>query len=363
MRPVDISIIVPTFNECGNVAELTRRVATTLPGISWEIIFVDDDSPDGTAAAAWQLSRLDPRVRCIRRIGRRGLASACIEGMLSSTARFFAVMDADLQHDPGCLPRMYEILASNEADLVIASRYAAGGSVGAWDEKRAAMSRFATRLAHRVTHQPLSDPMSGFFALRREIFEACVKDLSSIGFKILLDIVASSSKNIKIVEIPFVFRSRMTGESKLTANVMWEYLLLILDKLFGRYLPVRFVAFTGIGLLGVIVHFLALSLMHKGMAMDFSYSQAAATVVAIVFNFTLNNLLTYADSTLRGLGWIRGLLSFLLICGIGAAANVGIASYLFSNNLSWALAALAGIALSAVWNYAVSARYTWSTSS
>ena len=167
LRPVDISIIVPTFNECGNVVELAERVATALPEISWEIIFVDDDSPDGTAAAAWRLSRTDPRVRCIRRIGRRGLASACIEGMLSSNATFFAVMDADLQHDPNCLVRMYEVLAADEADLVIGSRYAPGGSVGMWDEKRLAMSRFATRLARAITHQPLSDPMSGFFALKR----------------------------------------------------------------------------------------------------------------------------------------------------------------------------------------------------
>ena len=363
MHPVDISVIVPTFNECGNVVELAERVAAALPEISWEIIFVDDDSPDGTAAAAWRLSRTDPRVRCIRRIGRRGLASACIEGMLSSNATFFAVMDADLQHDPSCLARMYEILAADKADLVIGSRYAPGGSVGGWDEKRLAMSRFATRLARAVTHQPLSDPMSGFFAIKREVFEDCVKNLSSIGFKILLDIVASSKKDTRIVEIPFVFSSRLTGESKLNTNVMWEYLLLILDKLFGKYIPVRFIAFAGIGVVGVAVHFLALGLMHKGMNIDFPVSQGVATVVAIVFNFTLNNLLTYADSTLRGFHWIQGLLSFLFICGIGAAANVGIASYLFSNDLSWAVAALAGIALSAVWNYAVTARYTWSTSS
>ena len=363
VRPVDISIIVPTFNECGNVMELVKRVAAALAEISWEIIFVDDDSPDGTAAAAWRLSRTDPRVRCIRRIGRRGLASACIEGMLSSNAKFFAVMDADLQHDPVCLARMHEILAADEADLVIGSRYAPGGSVDGWDEKRLAMSRFATRLARAVTHQPLSDPMSGFFALKREVFEDCVKNLSSIGFKILLDIVASSRKDMRIVEIPFVFSSRLTGESKLNTNVMWEYMLLILDKLFGKYIPVRFIAFAGIGVVGIVVHFLTLGLMHKGMNVDFPVSQGLATMVAIVFNFTLNNLLTYADSTLRGLHWIQGLLSFLFICGIGAAANVGIASYLFSNDLSWAAAALAGIALSAVWNYAVTARYTWSTSS
>ena len=258
---------------------------------------------------------------------------------------------------------MYELLVANAADLVIGSRYSAGGSVGAWDDKRHAMSRFATRLARTITHRSVADPMSGFFALKREVLEACVKDLSSIGFKILLDIIATSDRNIRIVEIPFVFGTRMTGESKLAPNVIWEYLLLILDKLFGRFLPVRFIAFAGIGILGIVVHFLALSLLYKSFGLAFSVSQAMATIVAIIFNFTLNNLLTYADSTLRGNDWVKGLLSFFLICGVGSAANVGVASYLFSNDLSWALAALAGIMLSAVWNYAVSARYTWSTNS
>lgn len=360
MSPVDLSIIVPTYNERGNIGELSSRIAKVLPSVNWELIFVDDNSPDGTATIAWQLSREDPRVRCIRRVGRRGLASACIEGMLSSSATFFVVMDADLQHDPNCLPVIYDLLLSDKADIVIASRYMAGGTVSDWDERRQTMSRFATRLAQIICNHTITDPMSGFFGVKREVIDACLMDLSTIGFKILLDIVASSGKDIRISEVPLQFNSRSSGQSKLNVNVMWEYMLLILDKLFGNYIPVRFMAFAAVGVVGIFVHMIVLALFYKGLKLEFSTSQAIATGVAIIFNFTLNNVLTYAGNTLRGIKWIKGLLSFSLICGIGAIANIGAASYLFSNNLQWALAAVAGIVLSAVWNYAVTAQYTWS---
>ena len=201
--------------------------------------------------------------------------------------------------------------------------------------------------------------MSGFFALRREVLESCVKQLSSLGFKILLDIVASSEKTVRIKEVPFTFGERLTGESKLTTNVVWEYLLLLADKLVGRYVPVRFLAFASIGAIGVGVHFLVLATAFKLFGQGFALSQSIATAVAIAFNYTVNNLLTYSGQSLRGSRWVRGLLSFYLICGIGAFANVGVSSYLFGHATSWPLAALAGIAMSSVWNYAVSARYTW----
>jgi dolichol-phosphate mannosyltransferase len=358
-QPAEISVVIPTYNESGNLAELIRRLDRALEGIAWEVIVVDDDSPDGTAAQARALYQRDPRVRCLRRIGRRGLSSACIEGLLASSAPYQAVMDGDLQHDPAILRTMLHTLRTNEADLVIGSRYAQGGSVGDWNGQRVLISRVATRLSSLVTRRPISDPMSGFFALRREVLEACVRSLSSLGFKILLDIVASSPKSVRIKEVPFTFGERLAGESKLTTNVVWEYLLLLADKLVGRYVPVRFLAFASIGALGVGVHFLVLTFGFKLFGQSFAVSQSIATGVAIAFNYTVNNLLTYSGQSLRGRRWVLGLLSFYLICGIGAFANVGVSSYLFGQNTSWPLAALAGIALSSVWNYAVTARYTW----
>ena len=354
-------MIVPTFTERGNVRELVRRIGAALEGIRWEVIVVDDDSPDGTAAEARSLYMQDARVRCIRRLGRRGLSSACIEGMLASSSPYLAVIDADLQHEPTLLRSMYQALRTDEADLVIGSRYAAGGSVGGWGKRRLAMSLFATRLGALIAKRPLSDVMSGFFALKRDLFEESARNLSSLGFKILLDILASTPREVRVKEIPYTFGRRLSGESKLSANVMWEFALLLADKLVGRYVPVRFLAFAMIGGLGIGVHFAVLTALFKGLGASFGASQAAATAIAILFNFSVNNALTYAGQSLKGAAWFRGLISFYLICGIGAVANVGVAAYLFGQDTYWPIAALAGIAMSVVWNYAVSARYTWKT--
>lgn len=356
---VEFSIVVPTFNERENISELVMRLTECLKGNSWEVIFVDDDSTDGTADVVREISRGNSRVRCIQRIGRRGLSSACVEGMLASSAPYLAVMDADLQHDESVLPRMLDVLRTEDVDIVVGSRYMEGGGVGAWDQSRAKMSRLATRLSRMIVKRDLSDPMSGFFALRREALEIAVRNLSSVGFKILLDILASAATPLRLKELPYEFRNRHAGESKLDSQAVWGYLMLLGDKLFGHIVPVRFVAFTVVGGLGVLVHFLVLSVLFQAMALPFTSSQAVATAVAMTSNFALNNALTYRDMRLRGWRWITGLMSFILVCSLGAFANVGIASYLFVNDTVWVLAALAGIVVGAVWNYAVTAIYTW----
>jgi len=356
----EFSVIVPTFNERENVPEVVQRLEACLNGKGWEVIFVDDDSPDGTAARVREIACRNPRVRCLQRIGRRGLSSACVEGMLASSAPFLAVMDADCQHDERVLPRMLDILKSGDADIVVGSRYINGGGIGSWGSSRAKMSRFATRLSRAVIKKDLSDPMSGFFAMRRNVLELAVRDLSNIGFKILLDLVASSPQPLRLKETPYTFRDRHAGQSKLDSQAMWGYVMLLADKLIGHILPVRFVAFALVGAVGVLVHFAVLSTLFRVMAAPFHFSQAAATIAAMVGNFVLNNALTYRDMRLKGWQWIKGLASFALSCSLGALANVGIASYLFRRDTSWAVAALAGIAVGAVWNYAVTSFYTWS---
>ncbi len=357
--PAELSIVVPTFNESGNLRELVARIETALPGIAWEVVFVDDNSPDGTSKAAREIYNDNARVRCIRRFGRRGLASACIEGMLSCSSRFVAVMDADLQHDPGVLARMLDTMRNDQAELVLATRYAAGGSVGDWNSTRLKISQFATSLANSLTPVRVSDPVSGYFMLRRDLFEEVAPRLSSLGFKILLDILLTLPPQSRIREVPFEFGKRHAGESKLSSGVAWEFLLLIADKLVGRWIPVRFLAFAAIGSLGIGVHFAALTTLFKGMHWSFASSQAVATAIAMVFNFSVNNLLTYAGQSLRGPAWFKGLGTFALVCGLGAVANVGAADWLFGHATAWPIAALAGVLVSAVWNYAVSARYTW----
>lgn len=356
---LELSIVVPTFNESANVVELLRRLERTLGAGGWEAVFVDDDSPDGTAALVRSIARTDPRVRCVQRVGRRGLSSACIEGMLATAAPCIAVMDADLQHDESVLPAMLERLRSGEADLVVGTRYAEGGSTGDWDRRRAGLSRLATLSSRLVGAAKVSDPMSGFFMLRREVLDASVRRLSAIGFKILLDILASAPRPLRVAEVPFTFRSRMAGESKLDELVVWEYGMLLADKTIGRIVPVRFLSFALVGGLGVLVHMAVLTVLLKGLEFDFRVAQSGATAMAMVFNFAVNNILTYRDRRLTGWGWWRGLASFMVACSVGALANVGIATYLFESHTAWFLAALAGVLVGAVWNYAVTQLYTW----
>jgi len=356
---LELSIVVPTFNESDNVRELLDRLRAVLGDTGWEVLFVDDDSPDATAALVRSIARTDPRVRCVQRVGRRGLSSACIEGMLASAAPFIAVMDADLQHDESILPAMLELLRSGTADIVVGTRYAKGGSTGDWDGQRAGMSRMATAVSGLVLPSQVSDPMSGYFMLRREVLDACVRRLSGLGFKILLDILASAPGKLRIAEVPFSFRKRIAGESKLDELVIWEYGMLLADKTVGRYIPVRFLAFALVGGLGVLVHMAVLAVLLKALGLGFGPAQSVATATAMVFNFTINNILTYRDMRLAGRAWWRGLASFIAACSVGALANVGIATYLFQTRTTWFLAALAGVMVGAVWNYAVTQLYTW----
>ncbi len=355
----EISIIIPTFNEKENVAELVRLVAAAMAGISWELIFVDDNSPDGTARTVRDLAATDGRVRCIQRLGRRGLSSACIEGMLSSSARYLAVMDGDLQHDETLLPKMVDVLRHGDADIVVATRYAAGGGTGDWDARREQLSRASTGLAKKVLHVELSDPMSGFFAIERDTFLGLAPKLSGVGFKILLDLFASANPPLRFREIPYEFRSRQAGETKVDGMAALDFATMLLQKRIGRFVPPRFVYFCLIGGSGLAVHMVTLWLSYQVAGVGFAASQAIATAVAMVGNYTLNNIITYRESKLSGLAWFRGLFLFCLACSVGAVANVGVASYLFSGGTLWVLSALAGVLVSTVWNYAATAFYVW----
>jgi len=355
----ELTLVIPTLNERENIAPLLERLDRVLAGTRWEVIFVDDDSRDGTPEQVREISRADPRVRCLHRIGRRGLSTACIEGMLASASPYIAVMDADLQHDESLLPRMLASLRNEPLDLVIGSRYVAGGGIGQWDSTRASMSGLATRLARMICKTEIADPMSGFFMVKREVFEQAVRKLSGQGFKILLDLLASSPLPPRFKELPFEFRQRRYGESKLDTMVVWEFGMLLADKLVGHIVPVRFALFALIGGLGLVVH---LAVLWSGLnlaGLSFIAAQAVAVMVAMTSNFFLNNLFTYRDQRLKGLRLIRGLVSFYIICSVGAVANVGLAAFVFNWRQIWWLAGIAGVIVGSVWNYAVSSVFTW----
>ena len=356
--PLELAVVVPTLNESGNIAEFLGLLELALVGIQWEAVFVDDNSKDGTAELLRGIARQDRRVKVIHRIGRRGLASAVVEGALASSAPLIAVMDADLQHDHACLPRLVKAVQGG-SDLAVGSRYVDGGGVGEWDSARHNGSLWATRLAQTVLKAPLSDPMSGFFCISREKFMASLPRLSGGGFKILLDIVSSAPVPLKVAEVPYVFRVRTAGESKLDLMVVAEYAKLLLDKSVGRIVPTSLLLLLGVGALGVFVHLAALGGLLNGFGLGFAVSQALAVACAMTFNFSLNNTFTYSDRRLRGWRFAKGLAGFAAVCSVGAAANVGVGSYIYASEPNWWLAGVAGSLIGAVWNYVASSALVW----
>jgi len=355
---LELAVIVPTLNEEANIGVLVAALDRVLAGHACEIVFVDDWSSDGTpdAVAAAALGRTD--IRLIRRYGRRGLSSAVIEGALATMAPVIAVIDADMQHDERLLPALLARVQQGGADIAIGSRYVEGGSVGAWDASRIAKSRLATRLARRLLPFPVADPMSGFFVVRRGALIAALPHLSSMGFKILLDLLASSPVPLRTVELPFEFRTRHAGTSKLDNGVAIEFLLLLLDKSIGRWLPPRLILFGAVGVAGLAVH---LAILRSAMLLGarFTVAQTLAVLTAIAFNFTLNNALTYRDRRLHGRAFLPGLLSFYAVCGLGALANVGAGQFVFAQQHRWWLAGIAGAAVGSLWNFAASSVTTW----
>jgi len=360
MEPLFLTVVVPTFRERENIPLVVGRLEELLGRFRWEVVFVDDDSDDGSREVLLSLSRKNPRVRHLRRIGRRGLSSACLEGMGSSSADVFAVMDADLQHDETILPAMVAAFEEDSGlDLAVGTRYSAGGGTGDWSEGRKFVSRVATRLEKSVLRTPLTDPMSGFFAIRREVFEETAGRMTGKGFKILLDIVLSSRRKLKVREFPYEFRPRLHGESKLDIVVGLEYLYLLADKTLGRLLPVSFILYVSTGLLGMMLHLSVLGLLYRAAGMVFVNAQILATAAAMTSNFLVNNAVTFRSRRLRGRLLLPGLLAYVAVCALGALVNVQTAEYLYINNIPWWFAGACGALIGAVWNYAVSTQIVW----
>jgi dolichol-phosphate mannosyltransferase len=368
--PLELAIVLPTFNERKNLETLVERLDVALQGIAWEAVIVDDDSPDGTAETAREISLRDPRVRVIQRIGRRGLSSAAIEGMCSTAAPIVAVMDADHQHDPKLLPGMLQAVASGEYDVAYASRFCEGASTEAWNRPdRVKASGLANKIARKVTGVTLSDPMSGFFMLRAETLRADAHRLSGVGFKILLDILATVETPLRVKEFPLAFAARAEGESKLDRTVVFEFLVGLYDKWLGRIIPTRFALFGTIGAVGVFVHMAVLTAflaMFDGPSIKgqlvgaFEVGQTIAAICAMTFNFFLNNALTYADKRLNGfVPLMRGWAKFALTCSVGLTANVGVSAVLVRYGVHEFPAALTGVVMASVWNFALSSKFVW----
>lgn len=358
---LELAIVLPTLNERDNIAPLIERIDAALRDITWEVIIVDDDSRDGTAEVARALARADNRVRAIQRFKRRGLASAAIEGMCATAAPFVALMDADHQHDPALLLPMLAAVKAGECDIAVGSRFVEGGSAaGLSSQTREKGSKLANRLARKVTGVEMTDPMSGFFLTRSESLRAAAPRLSGIGFKILLDLLATADPSLRVREFPLQFAERLSGESKLDSAVAFEFLVGLYDRSFGRFVPSRFALFGTVGAAGVAVHLVILTLLYRFAGEGFALATMFATFAAMTFNFWVNNWLTYRDQRLKGISAIvRGWVGFCATCAIGAFANVAVATLLQARGFHWIVAALAGILIGSVWNYALSSRFVW----
>ena len=362
-----LSLILPTYNESKNLPELLPELEEVLRDIPHEIIIVDDDSPDETWRVAQELGHDRDDVHVIRRVGRRGLSSAVIEGFLSAKGEVLAVMDADGQHDMSILPKLYSSAQSGNG-IAIGSRYVAGGSVGEWDERRHFMSRVATSLALKVCKVKVQDPMSGFFAVRKNLFQSIANNLNPKGFKILLDLLVCVPRSTEVEEIPFTFSTRLHGESKLSRRVQIEFLEYLYDVTIGRYIPLTFLKYCIVGGLGVFVHLAtymtASSFLQEGGELSlfgFRIAVLIAIEVAIIFNFYVNNIWTFALSRLKGVAMLIGFGKYNIACVFGAVANYAVSSYLFS--LGWLdiAAVVIGAFTGVVWNYTMSRFFAWKT--
>ena len=361
---IQLSVVIPTYNERDNVPAIVEKLDRTLSGLGWEVIFVDDSSPDGTASAVRALAQTDPRVRLISRHNRRGLSSAVVEGGLAAAGDVIAVMDGDLQHDESVLPDLYRRVASGEADIVAASRFLATGKTeGLSSREREQMSNTGIKLANFFFGLNLTDPLTGFFAMRRETLERATPNLSALGFKILLDVITSLKPRPKVIEVPFTFRNREHGESKLDNRVMYDFFLFFLEKMIGRFVPVpaRFLSFAVVNGFGILLHLAILVPAVSLFGVGFDQAQLGATVVSMFSNYALNNAITYHDVSLKGWRFWFGFVVFAVLCSVGIFANVGVASMLHREfaGMLYVLPALAGAFITVVWNYVATKFFVW----
>lgn len=363
-----LSLILPTYNEAENLPELLPKLEELLEDIPHEIIVVDDDSPDETWKVAQKIGHDLDDLHVIRRVGRRGLSSAVIEGFLSAKGEVLAVMDADGQHDMSVLPKLYEAVMGGTG-VAIGSRYVEGGSVGEWDERRHMLSRIATNLAIKLCRVKVRDPMSGFFAIEKKLFVAVSETLNPKGFKILLDLLVHVPKGTSVVEVPFEFATRLHGESKLSSKVKLEFLEYLYDVTIGKYLPLTFIKYCIVGGLGVFVHLVAYRMFaallrdqadHLSL-LGFQWSVIGAIEVAILFNFYLNNIWTFAQVRLTGKALVAGFLKYNVACFFGAIANIAVSSYFFALGWQELVAVIIGACTGVTWNYTAGRMVAWKT--
>lgn len=357
-----LSVILPTYNERRNIAVAVERIDRALSGtgVAYEIIVVDDDSPDHTWEEVESLARRRGDLHLIRRLGRRGLSSAVVEGFSAATGNVLAVMDADLQHDADLLPAMVSAAGAPGVDLVIATRYGQGGSAGDWTRGRLLLSRLATVLSWAVVRTRVSDPMSGYFLIASHAWRDVASRLNPRGFKILLEIIARSPPLV-CREIGYTFQPRLHGASKLDGAVGISYLSSLVELSVDRFIDRRILCYGLVGAGGAGVNLATVRLLHDDMGVHVTAALAAAIGASMVSNFLLNNFITFSDRHRSGLpSLLRGLASFSAVSSIGAAINLVVANFAIrALDMNLYAGAVLGILVATVWNFRANRDITW----
>ena len=361
MKKPGLSIVIPTYNEKDNISKILEKLKEALKGITHEIIFVDDNSPDETSREIKFFMRRSSNIRLVHRIGRRGLSGAVIEGFFAANSELVAVMDCDLQHDETKLSDMLDLFSkSTSLDIVIASRFSEEGEISdiAFSKIRKLGSKITTFLVRKLLNINSSDPLSGFFMAKKGTFLRSTDKLQTQGFKILADFLATEGKNIEIKEIGYKFKNRIAGESKMSFLTALELIGLVFSQVFQGRVSIRFILFCMVGLSGIFVQ-----LLITGACMffinQFPTAQTLGIIAAMTSNYFLNNSITFKERKLKSFELMRGLFSFYLICSLGAFTNVAIASYIFDFSSNWLISSFIGAVFGAVWNFTLTSIFTW----
>lgn len=337
-RAPQLSVITPTFNEVDNVVPLLDKLEAALVDLSHEILVVDDDSPDRTWEVAEEYAATHPSVRVLRRFSDHGLSSAVMAGMEASTGKVIAVIDADMQHDERVLPDMVAVLESGDADLVVGTRAADGGSYGEWSAFRRVVSWVAAMIARVFLRVSTTDPMSGFFAISRDAYRTAAPAVNAQGFKILLEFIGRNP-GLRVAEVGYEFRNRVAGETKLSPSIIRSYLLAVFELRFGRQVKGQFFLYCLVGASGVMINLAVFSLFELldagsidvGFARPLRWSLIAGIAASVVTNFVLNNYFTFWERRYRRHHLVQGFALFALVSGLGVIVHVAVFQFLQEN--------------------------------
>jgi dolichol-phosphate mannosyltransferase len=333
-----LSVVTPTFDEAENLPELVERLHAALGDLPHEIIVADDNSPDRTWEVAEKLAAHDPSIRVLRRFHDHGLSAAVLDGMAAARGEYLAVIDADLQHDEAILPSMVDLLRNGRAEVVVGSRESDGGGYGEWSTRRRVVSWVATAIAKSLLRVPTGDPMSGYFVITREAYEATASEINPKGFKILLEFIGRN-RQLRVAEVGYTFSNRRHGETKLNRSVIRSYLLAVAELRLGRQVDPVFLLYVMVGVLGLGVNSLLFTLFEAlgfprvdtglNEALDPVYSSFVLSVaVTTLMMFVINNEFTFWEQRYRGLKLLPAFVVYAGMTFVGTLVHVAVFSWL-----------------------------------